>query len=206
LHPENAMLAGSGDVNAALGKLRAGCDRLMLVVLALGAVVSLLIGNGYGQLELAGMASFCLVLSGAVVYRLSPGSVLSRYVLTTLVIATVALHIQLSLGDVQYHFGVFVTLAFLMAYQDWRVIVYGAGLVAVHHILFDRLQLAGAPVYCLSAPDFSRILQHAGFVVMQTAIEVYIAVGMLRQTRQGLELRAIVTSMGDEGRIVLTAR
>jgi len=206
LYSGNAMPAGAADVNGALKELRAGCDRLMLVVLTLGAAVSLILGHEYGQMGLAGLASSCLVLSGAMTYRLLPGSVLSRYVLTTLAMATVALHIQLSLGDVQYHFGVFVTLAFLLAYQDWRVIVYGAGLAAVHHILFDRLQLAGAPVYCLSTPDFSRILQHAGFVVAQTAVEVYIARGMLRQTRQGLELNSIVTSMGNDGRIDLSMR
>ena len=46
-------------------------------------------------------------------------------------------------GMLELHFGVFVVLAFLLVYLDWKVIVFGAALIAVHHVVFDRLQAAG---------------------------------------------------------------
>ena len=58
-------------------------------------------------------------------------------------------------------------LALLLAYQDWRPIVLAAGLIAVHHIAFDRLQAAGVAVYCTPQADFLKVLLHAGYVVMQ---------------------------------------
>ncbi|MDE5459059.1 chemotaxis protein, partial [Bradyrhizobium sp. CSA112] len=112
-------------------------------------------------------------------YLAARGSLLSRLALVTAGMGLVALHIQLSLGTTEMHFGAFVFLAFVLAYRDWRPVVYAALLIAVHHIAFDRLQLAGAPLYCLSEPDFGRILVHAAFVVVQTAAEV----GIVLRTR-----------------------
>ena len=61
-----------------------------------------------------------------------------------------ALQIQLAHGELEYHFGVFVTLALLLVYLDWRPIVFAAGLFAVHHVLFDRLQ--AMPAWASTAP------------------------------------------------------
>ena len=60
-------------------------------------------------------------------------------------------------------------------YRDWRPIVFAAALVAVHHIAFDRMQAAGMAVYCTPSPDFFKIVLHAVYVVVQTGVEVFIA-------------------------------
>jgi len=78
--------------------------------------------------------------------------------LTFVQTAFVVLHIQLAHGMIEFHFGVFVTLALLLVYENWRVIIFSALLFAVHHVMFDRLQAAGFGVYCLSHPDFAVIL------------------------------------------------
>ena len=56
--------------------------------------------------------------------------------------STAALQIHLGRGTIEFHFGVFVTLALLLVYRDWRPIVASAAFFAVHHVLFDRLQAA----------------------------------------------------------------
>jgi methyl-accepting chemotaxis protein len=116
-------------------------------------------------------------------------------VLTFVLVAFLALHIQLARGMLELHFGVFVVLAFLLVYLDWKVIVFGAALVAVHHIVFDRLQAAGMGFYCTTAPDFMRIILHAVFVVIQSGVEVVLAVTMSRAAMEGEELGQLVASV-----------
>lgn len=55
---------------------------------------------------------------GVLVFLGARGTVLSRVVLCLCVAASVALHIQLALGQLEFHFGVFVTLAITLVYRD----------------------------------------------------------------------------------------
>jgi len=113
------------------------------------------------------------------------------------------LQIDLGRGTIEFHFGVFALLALLLVYRDWRVIVFAATLVAVHHIVFDRLQAAGWTVYCTPQADFLKIVMHATYVVVQTGVEVFIAVKMGQDARQGTELGRLVEQLDVEGRITL---
>ncbi len=119
------------------------------------------------------------------------GTAVSRYVLTLCLCASVALHIHLRCGTLEFHFGVFVTLALLMMYRNWRPIVAGAAFFAVHHVLFDRLQAAGFGVYCIVEPSFLKIVMHATYVVVQTSLEVVIAMKLRELARQSEELEAL---------------
>lgn len=51
-----------------------------------------------------------------------------------------ALHIQQTFGMTEMHFEVFVMLAFLFFFRDWRVVVSSTLVVALHHIGFFGLQ------------------------------------------------------------------
>jgi methyl-accepting chemotaxis protein len=164
-------------------------DGLLLATCALGAVVALWIGSVHGRPGTAMLWSGALMALAVSAYLAARGSLLSRMALVTAGMGMVALHIQLSLGATEMHFGVFVFLAFVLAYRDWRPILYAALLIAVHHIAFDRLQLAGAPLYCLSEPDFGRILVHAAFVVVQTAAEIGIALRTRADAIESAELQ-----------------
>ena len=55
--------------------------------------------------------------------------------------------INLGRGMVELHFGVFVSLAILLAYADWKVLLISAGAVVVHHLAVTACQLLGLPVY-----------------------------------------------------------
>lgn len=95
----------------------------------------------------------------------------------------------------EFHFGVFVTLSILLVYLDWRPIMFAAVLFAVHHAAFDRLAAAGYGFYCLTEPDFARVVLHAVYVVIQTALEVVLAVIMGRTARVGMELGYLVSGV-----------
>jgi methyl-accepting chemotaxis protein len=150
-----------------------------------------------------GVTVALLLLAGAAYFGAGAGSYASRYVLTFVLIAFVALHIQLARGMLEFHFGVFVALAFLLVYMDWKLVVFGAALIAVHHVLFDRLQAAGLGVYCTTAPDFSRIVLHASFVVIQAGVEVVLAMGMRRASLEGEELGLLVAGVNRADGIAL---
>jgi len=163
-------------------------DQVMLAVLALEAVVALVLGMGPGQFGVALGGTLVLAGLGASCAFASPGSLLSRLVLSGCAMAMVALHIQLGRGLVEYHFGVFVVLAVVLVYRDARPLLLAAALIAVHHIGFDRALAAGLGLYCLAEPDFGRIVIHALYVVAQTGIELYIVRLMLASSSQATRL------------------
>jgi methyl-accepting chemotaxis protein len=178
-------------------------DKVMLGAVALSAIAAVLIGHYYYALTMAVIGA--LVLSGLAVaaYLFARGTLASRLVLAFALVCLVALHIQLAKGELEYHFGVFVSLALLLVYLDWRPIVFAAVLYAVHHVLFDRLQAAGFGFYCLTEPSFWRVMLHATYVVIQTSLEVVLAVFMARTAREGAELSQMVAAVDQPQGIVL---
>ena len=188
---------------AASGVSRLTADHAMLIVIGLYTAIALALGHEYGQMGTAlGVSAALAVIAGGVC-ALAPLTLLSRCVLSAVAMTMVALHIQLARGAVEYHFGVFVTLAFILVYRDWRPLLLTAGLIAVHHVAFDRLQMAGGAVYCLPQAHFPTILVHAGYVVLQTVVEIPIALAMHRAAAMGDELKHIAATAIRDGNINL---
>ncbi|MBT9493678.1 MAG: chemotaxis protein [Paucibacter sp.] len=166
-------------------------DRVLLAAAGICALAALLLGMKYAQMGLAVGASVALLAIAGVGYAATKGGA-SRYVLTFVLVGFIALHIQLAGGATEYHFGVFVVLAFLLVYLDWTVIAFGAALFAVHHITFDRMQAAGLGTICTTEPDFLRVLLHAVYVVIQAGVGIVLATVMRRAADEGEELRELV--------------
>ena len=184
-------------VKSALEAVSRQADGLMMVLISIYAVLAIPIGWHYTSVDIALWTSPVLIAIAAGIFTVARGTALSRYALPLLLCATVALHIQVSLGTVEFHFGVFVTLALVMVYRQWRVVVACAAFFAIHHILFDRLQAWGYGIYCTTAADFSKIILHAVFVIIQTAVEIFIIKNLAQSFQQGIELQALVNSMHD---------
>ncbi|MDP3651802.1 MAG: methyl-accepting chemotaxis protein [Rhodoferax sp.] len=168
-------------------------DRVLMFAIGLCAVASVLMGLQFVESGLAIGATLALLVLAGVGYAMTQNTPACRYVLAFVLVAFVALHIQLSRGMIELHFGVFVVLAFLMVYLDWRVIVFAATLFALHHVAFDRMQAAGWGLYCTTEPSFLRILLHAAYVVIQTGVEVVLAIHISRSSREGEELLRLIT-------------
>jgi len=160
-------------------------DRVMAAALVLGALASLAIANEFGRMGLAAIGAGAISAIGLGVWMASPGSLLSRLVFAFALTAMVALHIDLGRGTIEFHFGVFVVLGLLLVYSDWRPILLAAGLVAVEHLVTDRLQAFGADVYCTTSPSILKVVMHAVYVILQTWAEIYMTVWMNRAARQG---------------------
>nr|WP_315228247.1 methyl-accepting chemotaxis protein [uncultured Albidiferax sp.] len=180
-------------------------DRVMVAAIVLSAIAAVVLGFQFVDAGLAIGASLLLLVVAGLAYATCKGTMTSRLVLAFVQVSLVALHIQLARGMIELHFGVFVTLALLLVYLDWVPIVFAAALFAVHHVVFDRLQAAGLGFYCTTEPDFLRILLHATYVVIQTALEVVLAKGMGRTARQGEELVTLVGNVDRADGITLGA-
>jgi methyl-accepting chemotaxis protein len=197
------MTSHASSSKAAATSLGRTADLIMLGTLLVYSAAALAIGTYYGSPGLAAGVSLLLLLVGGAVFSGAASSGLSRSVLALCLSASVALHIHLGRGTLEFHFGVFVTLALLLVYRDWRPIVVTAAFFAVHHVAFDRMQAAGLGVYCTPEPNFLKIVMHAGYVVLQTALEVLIAVRMAAIARQGDELGVLVGEVDANGQISL---
>jgi methyl-accepting chemotaxis protein len=178
-------------------------DLVMALAMLGNAAAAIAIGSYYGNLQLALMASVGLLLGGFVSFAVARGTLLSQFVLTACNVAFVALQIQLGRGTIEFHFGVFVLLGLTLVYCDWKPLLWAAALFAVHHFLFDRLQAIGYGVWCTPEANFLKTLMHAAYVVVQTSVELYLAVMLRRGAIEASELTAIVQKVDGDGVLCL---
>ncbi|MBF7073787.1 methyl-accepting chemotaxis protein [Glaciecola sp. MH2013] len=101
-----------------------------------------------------------------------PHAPISRHVVGIATQLMTALHIQQAFGMTEMHFEVFVVLAFLIFFRDWKVVVSSTVAVAVHHILFFVIQSQGGGVYIFEANRvfFYILVIHALFAVAEGAV------------------------------------
>ena len=178
-------------------------DRVFLGILWFQFAMALGLANYYGEFGMAALVGGALAAVGTLVGVAFQGSVLSRLTLAVISMSMVSLQIQLARGTSEMHFGVFVILALLLVYQDWRPIVAAATTIAVQHIAMDRLQASGYGAYCLTSANFGIIVIHALYVVVQTAIEVLVALRIERASREGHELHEVVAALGNDSTVNL---
>ena len=136
----------------------------MLLVLWALFVMSLALAGLHGTWVWAlGLGLPTALLPSALIF-FAPGSLATRAVVAMALMVFCALHIQQSLGMTELHFGIFVAMAFLLSYRDWRPIVIAATVIAVHHLSFHYLQTWGwGGVLCFTDPALSIVLGHAAY-------------------------------------------
>lgn len=185
------------DIEDAMQCVSRQADGLMLCLVLVCAWLAVPIGWKYSSVEMALITASILSVLAGLAYILQRGHALARYALPLLLCCAIAVQIQVSLGTLEFHFGVFVTLALVMVYRQWRVVLVCAVFFAVHHILFDRLQAWGYGIYCTTEADFPKIVLHAAFVIIQTAVEIFIIKNLAASFKQGIELQGIVNAVHD---------
>ena len=167
-------------------------DLVMFITLVVSLGAALAIGLYFDSFGLALGWSLAIAATGSAAFLGARATRLSRVVLVTCNVAAVSLHMDVGRGMLELHFGVFVLLGLILVYRDWRPLVYAAALFAVQHIVFDRLMALNYPVFCTAQANFPKIVLHAVYVVVQTAIEVALAVGLRRAAIEEHELATLV--------------
>ena len=201
--PMTTFIADGRPTGGALDAIARTGDFVLLLTGMGSAAAACAIGHGYGGLGPAIVASAVLLALSGAAFAMARGTALSCVVLTVCNVAFVALHIQLGRGTIEFHFGAFVLLGLMLVYRDWRPLLLAAGLFAVHHVLFDRLQALNFGVYCTPQANFLKTSMHAIYVVAQTGVEVYLALMLRRGAQEASELAAIVRRVDADGKLCL---
>ena len=145
------------------------------------------------------VAAFLVAVPAAVIpsfmaYAM-PGSLPTRLAVAVALMVFCALNIHQALGMIELHFGIFVSLATLLCYRDWRPIVAGAATAALHHLSFNYFQEWGFGVNCFTETGLGIVLVHAAYVVAETSVLTYLAVVLARDGQQGAELQQMLKRM-----------
>lgn len=193
-------------MNARLTQNSIQADRIMLPVLAGLFVMGLALSGWHDTLKWALLIGIPSVALPAFLIITAPGAPLTRAVVAAALIVFSALHIHQAAGMTEFHFGIFVLLAFLLIYRDWIVIIVGAAVAAVHHLSFNYLQEWGYGVICFTHTGLNIVLLHAAYVVVEAAVLAYLAILLQREATQSAELdvRVLTLNSAGDGSIDLT--
>ncbi|MEH6491618.1 methyl-accepting chemotaxis protein [Halopseudomonas sp.] len=169
-------------------------DRVMLGVLWLCFLASLALASWYGtwaQALIVGGGTL-LVMHG--LHALAKGRRIFRCAMGAAFMVMAALHINQSHGTLEMHFSIFVLLAFLIYYRDWLPIAVATLVIAVHHFMFFYLQSQQLGVWLAKGVTFGLVFVHAGYVLVEAAVLIYLARLGYRDALEG-EAMARATAM-----------
>jgi methyl-accepting chemotaxis protein len=180
-----------------LGEHRRSADRIMLASLGVLLLVSLGLAQVTNSWFIALAVGIPALAVPGLIHHLAPGTLVSRMVFACALMVFSALTIQQTHGQIEAHFGIFVLLAFLLYYRDWRPVLAAALLIAVHHLVFNYLQAASLGVYIFdSGASFGRVLAHAAYVVVEAGMLMYMAVRLQGESMAAAHVAAASRAIG----------
>jgi len=167
-------------------------DKIMIGVTWFLFIMALALAGWYGTWAEALWIGLPSALVPTVLLYLMPGQRITRLAVAVGFMLFCALHIHQAHGMIEMHFGIFVLLAFLLFYRDIWPVITAAAVIAVHHLVFNFLQQDGYPVFVFANhTGIDIVLIHAGYVVFESAILVYMALIFRKEAIQSLELHEI---------------
>ncbi|MCK4842967.1 MAG: hypothetical protein KAT04_13985 [Methylococcales bacterium] len=179
-------------MKAELHTLYKQSDKVMFGVIVVLFLFSLALAGWHDTWKEALTIGTVAAIIPIVLIFLAPGSLLTRLAVAISFMIFSALEIQQGKGLIELHFGIFVLLAFLLYYRDWVVIVTAAGIIAIHHLLFNYLQGAGYPVYVFaSGASLTMVITHAAYVIFESALLIYMAKQSKKEAVRNVELQEI---------------
>lgn len=181
--------------------------KIFRVVIVVQLLIAVGIGMFTGELLPAFIFGVPIAALPLVLSLQNPYSAISRHAMAIGVQLLTALHIHQSFGLIEVHFEIFVLLAFLSYFRDWKVVATGTAAVAVHHISFFFLQSGGAPLMIFEEGHvtFPILLMHAAFALSEGGVLMYMAKQSHQEGAGAAELRlAIETMQKSDGKLDLS--
>ena len=183
--------------------------KIFRVVIVIQLLIAVAIGVFTGELLPAFIFGVPIAALPLVLSLQDPYSAISRHAMAIGVQLLTALHIHQSFGLIEVHFEIFVLLAFLSYFRDWKVVATGTAVVAVHHISFFFLQSGGAPLMIFEEGHvtFPILLMHAVFALTEGGVLMYMAKQAHQEGAGAAELRlAIETMQQTDGKLDLSVK
>lgn len=151
-------------------------DKLFSYVIALLLFLSAAIAyqaNTWMIFFTIALPTACMPLFFAKFY---PGQLISKLAVAGGLMLFSAILIQQTRGLTEAHFSVFVLLAMLLYYRDWKPILLASLVIATHHILFNIPAFAEAGfIVFTNGPDIKILTIHALTVIVESAILIWMA-------------------------------
>lgn len=172
-------------------------NKIFRIVIIVQWLVSLLIGfltSSWLAPFLLGLPILALPLILSFTHGHAP---ISRYAFAISVQLFAALHIQQAYGMTELHFEIFVVLAFLSYFRDWKVIALSTSVVAVHHILFFIVQSSGGSLVIFEQDKltFYILVIHAVFAIAEGVLLGFMAKNSLAEAHSSIVLNDAVSKI-----------
>jgi signal transduction histidine kinase/CheY-like chemotaxis protein/HPt (histidine-containing phosphotransfer) domain-containing protein len=190
-----------------LDRIRSRFGQMLVLLLWAHVPLMALVAALVGRAPLgAGLAAAVLAVAYHLTWRMHGAAPVTRYLSAVALMGEPALLVWLLAGDpwqMDMHMYFFAMLALTIAWCDRSAIIVAAAVVAAHHLLLD-VMLPYTVFY--NGGALSRVALHAGIVVFQTAVLVWLSQMLVdsfdRIDRMGREIEAknaaIIELMGDE--------
>lgn len=168
---------------------------LLLWVMVGQCVLSLGIGVLTDTIMMGFLVSALILSVPAVLSTTQPNATISKHAMAIGTQLLASLHIQQTMGMTELHFQVFVMLAFLSVYRDWKVILTGTAVIAVHHVLgfVSQHTEGGIVVFEDSSPAIIILLIHASFAVLECIVLVYMAKRAAQEHEVAVQVEDVIT-------------
>ncbi|MFS1702233.1 methyl-accepting chemotaxis protein [Alteromonas sp. AMM-1] len=149
--------------------------QIFRVILIVQWVIAVIIGLITGELMIAFWLGIPIIALPLFLSYSNPESEMSGHAVGIGVQLMTALHIHQAFGLIEIHFEIFVLLAMLAYFRNWRIIATSTATVAVHHIAFFFMQSGGAGVFIFEENhiSFSILLLHAAFALAEGLTLMY---------------------------------
>lgn len=114
--------------------------------------------------------------------RFRPSDILTGHVFAGGQMLVSALLIHLLGGRLEAHFHIFGSLAFLMSYRNYGVIITATAVIAVEHGL--RNWFMPFSVFGIDTPSLWRVIEHAGWVIFEDIVLIFMIHQSLHTMRE----------------------
>ena len=123
----------------------------------------------------------------------APDAALTKHASALSAMIFAALHIHQMNGLIEVHFEIFMLMAILIIFKDWKVFISAIALVALHHMSFYFMQVDGVGVYIFDEDRllFSTVLLHAAYAIAEAIIAGFIAKTLYDDSQVGKELAQV---------------
>lgn len=141
--------------------------------------------------------------------KIAPEATLTKHACALATMIYACLHIHQLNGLIEVHFEIFILMAVLIIFRDWKLFISAVALIAVHHLSFYFLQINGSSFYIFD-PDrlfFSTVIIHAVYALIEAIIAGFIAKTLYDDSQVGKELARVTQLLtDDENSLDLTVR
>ena len=178
----------------------------MLVLLFVETVALAFVYGTYAEAFLIGLPAMLVPVWLMVS---APNATLTKHAAALAAMVFACLHIHQMNGLIEIHFEIFILMAILIIFSDWKVFISAVALIAVHHMSFYFMQLDGSGVYIFDQDRllFSTVIIHAAYAIVEAIIAGFIAKMLYDDSQVGKELAQVTKTLtADENSLDLKVR